>query len=74
MGKLHHELDVSFGEAFHFRQFVPQLAGEPGNDSGTPARSSLPLADQAADVPVKANQFGVRGQYRPCLCGAGYEP
>jgi hypothetical protein len=67
MSELHHELDISLGKALHFRQFVPQLAGEPGNDTSTPARSSLALANQAADVPVKANQFGVRGENRPCL-------
>jgi hypothetical protein len=52
MSELHHELDISLGKALHFRQFVLQLAGEPGNDAGTPDRSSLALADQAADVPI----------------------
>jgi hypothetical protein len=65
--ELNHELDVSLGKALRFRQFGPQLAGQPGNDAGAPARSSLPPTNQPADVPVKANQFGVRGEYRPCL-------
>ncbi len=68
VGELHHEFDVSLGETLHFRQFVPKFAGQAGDDSGSPALLSLSLVDQAADVPVEPDQFGVRGEYRPRLC------
>jgi hypothetical protein len=68
VGELHHELDVSLGETLHFRQFVPLFAGQPGDDGGAPALLSLSLVDQATDVPVKLDQLGVRGEYRPRLC------
>jgi hypothetical protein len=62
-----HPADDSLREAFHLGQFVPQLAGQPWDDGGSPSIPPLPLVDQTADVPVKLDQFGVRRENGPGL-------
>lgn len=58
-----HRLDIPLGEAFHFRQFVEQFTGQPGDDRGSPAFLLLTGRDDAADVPIKLDKFGIDRQY-----------
>ena len=44
-----------------------QIAGQSGNHAGSPALLALAPIDQAADLPVKADQLGIHRQNGPGL-------
>ncbi len=44
-----------------------QIAGQPGNHTGSPALLPLAPIDQGADLPVEADQLGIHRQNGPGL-------
>ena len=62
-----HVFEITRRKAFHLREGVAQIVGQPVDDLGAPSLACLPGQDIAADLPVEQHQFAVDRQRRPLL-------
>jgi len=60
--KLNHPLEITFRKSLLLRQFVFEVDGEARDYAGAPAFLFLAGGNEAANVPIHDEHFGVRGE------------
>jgi hypothetical protein len=68
--KLNHQPQITRGEAFHLRQVVVQVGGEPRQDSRAPTFNFLSLRQHTADFPIEHEHTGIARHRSAHLGGA----
>ena len=59
MVELNHQLQISQGKAFVFRQLILQINRKPGEDTRSPSFGLLPCSDHAPNVPIQGDHFRI---------------